>query len=603
MSHTFHIPVLGTAYSIETPIKVAHLGISSVISIVDDILVERLRKFYSQKVNLNYQPITKKDIAFRSKRITAYLNLVHKMVEAKVESMKQECFEKKGELVKYFELLPEHSALKKMYIKFIAEENSLTKQKLEQELKQNIVQGAIDVNIMSKVDKLNLNKEGEVINSDALESFKGFADSTLNAAVVLSAGMNPKLYNYIENFSDFFPDENNQLRKRIILKVSDFRSALIQAKFLAKKGLWVSEFRVESGLNCGGHAFATDGLLTGPILEEFKQNRNAMLNELFEMYQKALETKNINCNVCPTQKITYQGGIGNHEEDIFLQQFYQLDGTGWGSPFLLVPEATTVDEATLNNLAKATKDDFYISGSSPLGVPFNNFKLSSSEKQRIERIEKGRPGSPCIKKLLVSNTEFTKEPICTASRQYQNLKIKQLQEQGLNQEEYQEQFNIITEKACLCEGLATAAYINNDIVEKNESTAVAICPGPNTAYFNKIYSLNDMVKHIYGKINLLDGVKRSNMYINELHLYIEYIKKDINHSIKNLNDKKIKYYNKFKEQLENGITYYKNIIPQIFNQSEAYKKQMLTELDEAVNKINQIFSILSNTEEKQTKVA
>ncbi|HNJ59414.1 MAG TPA: hypothetical protein PLH33_10285, partial [Chitinophagaceae bacterium] len=194
-------------------------------------------------------------------------------------------------------------------------------------------------------------------------------------------------------------------------------------------------------------------------------------------------------------------------------------------------------------------------------------------------------------------------PICTASRQYQNLKIKQLQEQGLNQEEYQEQFNIITEKACLCEGLATAAYINNDIVEKNESTAVAICPGPNTAYFNKIYSLNDMVKHIYGKINLLDGVKRSNMYINELHLYIEYIKKDINHSIKNLNDKKIKYYNKFKEQLENGITYYKNIIPQIFNQSEAYKKQMLTELDEAVNKINQIFSILSNTEEKQTKVA
>ena len=43
--------------------------------------------------------------------------------------------------------------------------------------------------------------------------------------------------------------------------MSDFRSALIQGKFLAKKGLEVAEFRIESGLNCGGHAFATDGHL------------------------------------------------------------------------------------------------------------------------------------------------------------------------------------------------------------------------------------------------------------------------------------------------------------------------------------------------------
>ena len=69
---------------------------------------------------------------------------------------------------------------------------------------------------------------------------------------------------------DFYPDENGHLRKRIILKVSDFRSALVQGKLLAKKGLWISEFRIESGLNCGGHAFPTEGLLLGPILEEFK---------------------------------------------------------------------------------------------------------------------------------------------------------------------------------------------------------------------------------------------------------------------------------------------------------------------------------------------
>ncbi len=58
-----------------------------------------------------------------------------------------------------------------------------------------------------------------------------------------------------------------------MLKVSDFHSAAVQGKFLAKRGLWVSEFRIESGLNCGGHAFATKGQLLGPILEEFQQKR------------------------------------------------------------------------------------------------------------------------------------------------------------------------------------------------------------------------------------------------------------------------------------------------------------------------------------------
>lgn len=34
--HTFHIPVMGLAYTIDSPIRVAHYGISSVISIADD---------------------------------------------------------------------------------------------------------------------------------------------------------------------------------------------------------------------------------------------------------------------------------------------------------------------------------------------------------------------------------------------------------------------------------------------------------------------------------------------------------------------------------------------------------------------------------------
>src|SRR5690606_26204223 len=162
--------------------------------------------------------------------------------------------------------------------------------------------------------------------------------------------------------------------KKIILKVSDFRSAFIQAKFLAKKGLWISEFRVESGLNCGGHAFATEGYLLGPILEEFKLRRSEMVNELFDIYQKSLANKGIQLSEAPSQKLTVQGGIGTSRENNFLINHYNLDGTGWGSPFLLVPEATNVDTETLEALEDAASEDFYISGSSPLGVPFNNFR-------------------------------------------------------------------------------------------------------------------------------------------------------------------------------------------------------------------------------------
>src|SRR5690606_4964728 len=125
-------------------------------------------------------------------------------------------------------------------------------------------------------------------------------------------------------------------------------------------------------------------------------------------------------------KFAVQGGIGTAEEQAFLLAHYGLDSAGWGSPFLLVPDATTVDGDTLTKLIASAQTDFYLSDSAPLAVPFNTFKGSTAEQKRIERIAKGVPGSPCTKKYLVSNTEFTEEPICTASRVYQHAKIKEL---------------------------------------------------------------------------------------------------------------------------------------------------------------------------------
>ncbi|MEH3115278.1 hypothetical protein [Pedobacter terrae] len=588
MSHSFHIPVLGLGYSIDTPLKVARYGISSVLSIVDDELVERMRAYHSQNRSVGYEPISNYETDSRSRRITAYLNFLSDCISQDFKILKQQDFIDEDDICRYFELLPDTSKLKHGYELMMEYPEGEAKQIFKSVLKNAMCMGNIDVNIMAKVDKMNY-VDGEYTgdaNTDALAALRGFAKSKLNASVVLSAGMNPKLYSYMEQFADFLPDKNTSLKKRIILKVSDFRSALIQAKFLAKKGLWVSEFRIESGLNCGGHAFATEGYLLGPILEEFKTKRSDMYRELFSMYQIALAHKGIQIEKEPKQKITVQGGIGTAAEHQFLLQHYQLDATGWGSPFLLVPEVTNVDAKTLTQLTAATEKDFYLSDASPLGIRFNHFRNSTIEQQRIERIEKGRPGSPCTKKYLCNNTEFTEQAICTASREYQHLKIKSLQMAGLPAEEYEKHFNEATGKVCLCEGLCSSTYLKYNILKPKENKSVAICPGPNLAYFSDVYSLDEMVGHIYGKNNLLTQVDRPHVFIKELNLYIDYLQEDIKKQLQHFSDKKIKQLNGFRLQLAEGINYYKKLFSEIADQASDDINQLYEQLARAKTKLD-----------------
>jgi len=562
MIHKFHIPVLGLGFSIDTPLKVAKYGISSVVSIVDDELVERMRAHHCHQSGEVYQPISKKETDSRAKRITAYLNLLNLLVDRQFDAIQQMPFEAGNALCTYFELLPDESPVKHGYELMMDFPEGERKTIFQNLLRLHMEKGSIDVNIMSKVDRVNPKyqsdfTEGE--NTEALTALRGFANSSLSSSLTLSAGMNPRLYSYITQFDDFFPDDRGQLKKKIMLKVSDFRSALIQAKFLAKKGLWVSEFRVESGLNCGGHAFATEGYLLGPILEEFKQNRERMQQELFLLYKEALKEREMITGVAPEQKLSVQGGIGTAEENKFLMKHYQLSSTGWGSPFLLVPEVTNVDDQTLKQLTAAGEHDFYLSNASPLGIPFNNFRGSSIEQERLRRIAEGKPGSPCTKKYLVSDTEFTKEPICTASSKYQQRKIKALEALQLPADVFKKEFEAITEKICLCEGLCSSAYQRNGLLKPKESKAVAICPGPNLAYFSAVYTFGQMVDHIYGRVNLLDNVNRPHMFMKELELYMTYLHTEVSNLLRNFSDKKKLQLIKFKDQLLAGIHYYKQL--------------------------------------------
>ena len=552
---------MGLAYTVDSPIKVARFGISSVISIVENRLIEMMRKHYYPTIGELYQPISTHEDDFRAKRITDYLNLVNRIVLAQVEKLKNAAFETGSEIVKYFEMLPEDSTLKKIYFQMMNTGDEPEKKKLEHYLRTQIRPGSIDVNIMTKTDRNNFNKTGELIDdgSDAVVALRGFAKSELkNSSVIFSAGTNLRLYNYLENCPGFDVYNDGGFTKKVVIKVSDFRSAIIQGKYLAKKGIWVSEFRVESGLNCGGHAFATEGYLLGPILEEFKSKKQELIDSLFELYSKAImqKTKKEFSNP-PELFITVQGGIGTHEEDDFLHHHYNITSTGWGTPFLLVPEATTVDEETLKLLCAAKEKDVVLSRNSPFGVRFYYLKGTSADKEKHARIAKGKPGSPCTEKHLAFNTEFTKEPICTASRQYQKLKIAQLQSLDLPEPEYSRQLNEVLDKECLCIGLSNAAAINHSGTLIKNLNAVNICPGPNIVNFSEVVSLQTMTDHIYGRKNILVNAYRPHMFITELNLYINYLKEKLENDfrINQLTEKK-KYYVSFFKNLKEGILYY-----------------------------------------------
>ncbi len=555
---------MGLAYTIDSPIKVARFGISSVISIIEDRLIEMMRSHYYPTINRAYIPISRQEEDFRAKRITDYLNLVNTIVQAQVEKLRSAAFEAGSEIVKYFEMLPDDSVVKQLYRKMMKSGNQPEKEKMESYLREQIRPGSIDVNIMTKTDRNNYDREGKLLEdgSDAVAALRGYAKSNLtNSSVVFSAGMNPRLYNYLESCREFDVNEDGGFAKKVIVKVSDYRSALIQGKFLAKKGIWVSEFRIESGLNCGGHAFATDGYLMGPILEEFKSHKEELITTLFEIYNAARQKKN-------NKKITYppamifsaQGGIGTHEEDNFLHQHYNMESTGWGTPFLLVPEATTVDETTLKLLCAAKEKDVVLSSNSPLGARFHYLKGTSAEDEKFLRIKNGRPGSPCIEKHLAFNTEFTKEPICTASHKYQKLKIAQLQSLNLPGPEYNKQLNDVLDKECLCVGLSNAAAINYKQTFIKRLNAVNICPGPNIANFSKVVSLQIMADHIYGRGDVITNTSRPHMFIAELNLYIDYLKEQLDaDSHTEQTSKKKQYYASFYQNLRDGILYYRQL--------------------------------------------
>jgi len=159
---------------------------------------------------------------------------------------------------------------------------------------------------------------------------------------------------------------------------------------------------------------------------------------------------------------------------------------------------------------------------------------------------------------------------------------------NLEKGEYQEQFDNIVAKACICNGLGTSALQVNQIDTKFEGTGVTICPGPNMAYFSEPVTLKSMVDHIYGRTNIIKRKDRPNVFIKELQLYISYLNSKAEHNKTAFDQKQAEFLDGFKKNLMDGIEYYKTMFSNLkegFFESKANLLSDLAKLEKKLQKI------------------
>ena len=561
MVHKIHIPVMGICYTADTPIRVAHLGITSVISLVDDGLLEEYRMAYAERLGLDLgSPQTT-----RIGRIRSYLDFVADEVKRKFERLCAERFDGGSDKDLYFLMLPLSSRLRVEYDGIFAK-TGLARIAAEAALTEKMEPGEIQANIM-----VGLNHD-----EAAFDAVRGFAASKVKGSLVLSAGVNLAVFEEIAKCKDFYRICDKAPSKKIILKVSDFRSALIQGRYLAKKGLEVYEYRIESGVNCGGHAFFESKKLLLDVVREFVAKKNELFETTRGMIAKfaAANASSNAANACVHEivppkapaRITAQGGLCS-PEDIEKIMSLGIDGVGVGTPFLLVPQATSVDKETRRLLASATPDDVYISHASPLGFPFVNLRTSTAAELCRKKVQEYfkpqseksndpelKPGVPCRQHYLCRQMSGFDHPVCMASREYVMHRLAELDTMEHDElrslchsaldpiafgsrmtqtachsgevadldriQEIHAKYNELRRETlsreCICRFLGNAG--REEIREKSpslhyqpESVAVArgsqpvrtrepvtICPNPDIGYFDREYTLFEMMRHLYG---------------------------------------------------------------------------------------------------------
>ena len=236
-----------------------------------------------------------------------------------------------------------------------------------------------------------------------------------------------------------------------------------------------------------------------------------------------------------------------------MREHYGTDGTGWGTPFLLVPEAVCVEPDTLTKLANAVDKEVELSDTSPLRVPFWIFRNCESEDARRRRNAEGNPGVKCRKGYFQSNTDFTDLPVCLSSRAYVERKLKHLPTEGFSPEQLALVTETVLGRPCVCHELGGGAVQIYGIRPRVKAMA---CPGPNIADFSRAVSLDEMVGHIYGRASIMTRTDRPHTFLRELAIYTEYLRKQLGLFALQLCDSTWQYFQEFKDNLLAGVRYY-----------------------------------------------
>ena len=113
-------------------------------------------------------------------------------------------------------------------------------------------------------------------------------------------------------------------------------------------------------------------------------------------------------------------------------------------------------------------------------------------------------------------------------------------------------------------------YLNDPIYFANDDDDGVVYglyfPGPNIAYFGKISSLEEMVGHIYGRLSLLKGMERPHMFIEELKIYVNYLRGEAEKYFLEISARQPKYFQEFRENLLQGIEYYRQLAGQFIEE-------------------------------------
>jgi len=153
---------------------------------------------------------------------------------------------------------------------------------------------------------------------------------------------------------------------------------------------------------------------------------------------------------------------------------------------------------------------------------------------------------------LVSNTEFTEKPICLASRKYQAAKLSEIEKMEISEDEKAKLIEKVVVKSCICDHLGSGALISLKIADE-QNTPQSICPGPNIEWFNKFYTLKEMVDHIYGRGISLVPPERPHMFAKEIEMYMDYFEKLV--STSSCTPKEISTLLEWKKNLEDGLDF------------------------------------------------